>query len=172
MPQLAQCVVFEWGLGFIITVVAMAFAVVVLIVFVIWIFGLHKSFKGASRLSFKSFQVSGPAALCFIVPAAILALGYAVYWTYGKIENSYAVTYDTATGSSIKLEALRDKFQGDTQATITVRDSAKNFLVSGRFEGSCVADLFQSICRHYEDRISCESSLIHGSVVVDARQKH
>jgi hypothetical protein len=94
------------------------------------------------------------------------AIVYGVYSAYGKVRDSYSVLFDTASTPGIELEALRDKFQGETQATIIVSDPAKKFVVGGRYEGACVQDLLESICRQYSGKLVCSTSLLKRTVTV------
>jgi hypothetical protein len=70
----------------------------------------------------------------------------------------------------VTLEELRESYQGGTQATITITDAAKKFSIAGSYEGMCVTDFFESICRQYSSKISCESSLIGRTLIVDLKR--
>lgn len=80
----------------------------------------------------------------------LIVVGYKIYG------NSYYVAFSSPS-VGVPLETLREKFQGDTQATIVIADSAKKFLITGDYEGKCVRDLLQSICRQYSSRLSCKT---------------
>jgi hypothetical protein len=93
-----------------------------------------------------------------------------VYKGYEGFKESYSASFDTASTSGIELEPLRNKFQGDTQATIIVREPARTFVVNGHYEGACVQDMFEAICRQYAGQLSCETSLLRRTLIVDLKQ--
>jgi hypothetical protein len=140
-----------------------------LIRFLIWYFGLRGSAQGVDQIGYDKLTASGPIVRIVLFLLVVGGAVYLVYGQYDKFRNSYAVSFDTASASPVELEALRQKFQPDTQATITIREPAKKFLVSGRFDGACVQDLFESICRRYDGKISCTSSMLNRTLIVDLK---
>jgi hypothetical protein len=121
------------------------------------------------ELTYENFAARGPIVRLVFVFVLIGAIGWLLYWGHDKARSSFEVSFDTASAPPVDLDTLRDKFQPDTQVTITIRDRAKKFLVSGKFEGACVEDLFESICRHYNGKLTCDSSKLNRSLTVDMK---
>ena len=169
MPQFANCLVFEWGWGFFALLIVLFIVIVGLLLFLAWFFGLRRPARGVDEIAYDKTTVRGGLARLAFVVVVIGAIGYGLYWGYDKARTSFEVSFDTASASPVELETLRNKFQPDTQASVTIRDRAKKFLVSGKFGGACVEDLFESICRHYNDQLICDSSKINRSLAVDMK---
>jgi hypothetical protein len=169
MPQLARCLVFEWGFGFFVGLAVLFVLGLSLLLFLAWYFGLRRPARGVDQMGYKDFLVRGPVVRWVFIVGVIVGAGYLLYWGYDKFRTSFAVSFDTASAPPVELETLRNKFQEDTQATITIRDRAKRFLVSGKFEGACVVDLFETICRHYDGQIVCNSSKFSRSLAIDMK---
>jgi hypothetical protein len=169
MPQFARCVLFEWGWAFFAGLAISFLVVLALLLFLAWFFGLSGHARGVDQVLYDKFGVRGPIVRWVGVIVVIGAIGYGLYLSYDKTRSSFEVRFDTATGPPVDLDTLRDKFQSDTQVTITIRNPAKKFLVSGRFEGACAEDLFESICRHYTGKLTCDSSILNQSLAVDMR---
>jgi len=169
MPQFARCVLFEWGWAFFAGLAISFLVLLALLLFLAWFFGMRGPGPGVDEALYDKFGLRGPIVRWAGVIVVIGAIGYGLYWSYDKARTSFEVRFDTATAPPVDLDTLRDKFQPDTQVTITIRDRAKKFLVSGRFEGACAEDLFESICRHYNDKLKCESSTLNQSLAVDMR---
>jgi hypothetical protein len=168
MPQFAECLVFEWGWGFFAFLTITFIVIVGLLLFLAWFLGLHRPTSRADEIVYDKTTVRGAIARLAFIIVVIGAIGYGLYWGYDKARTSFEVSFNT-TSAPADLEKLRNKFQPDTQATITIGDRAKNFSVSGKFKGVCVEDLFESICRHYNDQIVCRSSKFGRSVAIDMR---
>jgi hypothetical protein len=141
----------------------------VLSTFLAWFFGLRRPARGVDEITYDKITVRGVIARPALVIAVIGAVAYGLYWGYDKARTSFEVTFDRASAPPADLETLRNEFQPDTQATITIGDRAKKFLVSGKFQGACVEDLFESICRHYNEQIVCRSSKVGRSVAIDMK---
>jgi hypothetical protein len=145
------------------------FLVLALLLFLAWFFGLRGPARGVDQANYDKFGVRGPIVRWIGVIVVIGAIGCGLIWGYEKVRSSFEVRFDTATAPPFDLDTLRGKFQPDTQVTITIHDRAKKFLVSGRFEGACVEDLFESICRHYNGKLACDSSILKRSLAVDVK---
>src|SRR5215831_771861 len=145
MPQFAGCVVLEWGWGFLALFAAAIIAIAIILAFVVWFFMLRKNPTRQNRESVVieklGLKATGPRVITLIAfLGAIVGIGWVVHLGYEKFRHSYAVALDSPT-VEITLENVKDKFQGETQATIIVRDAAKKFVVTGSYEAACVFDL-------------------------------
>lgn len=169
MSQFGECLVYEWGLWFFLVLAALFVLGLGLLLFLAWFFGFRGPARGVDQIDYQGFTVRGKPARIIVVGAVIIGVAALLYWGYGQFRNSFAVSFDTASGPPAELEMLRNKFQSDTQATITVRDRAKKFLVSGKFEGACVEDLFKSICRHYNGQLACDASMVSRRLAIDIK---
>jgi hypothetical protein len=173
MPQFAECLVFEWGYGFFVLLIVVFLVVLAFLLFLVWFFGLRQPAPTPTatpeEIGYDKFTLRGPFVRPLAVLVAIGLIGWGLYWGYDKARTTYEVAFNTASAPPAELETLRDKFQQETQATLTIRDRAKKFLVSGKFEGACAIDMFESICRHYNDQIVCNSSKWNRTLEIDKR---
>jgi hypothetical protein len=170
MAELGRCVVYEWGWQFILIAIIVASFVVVGLLFLAKFFKLNLPTSVLSQTNlFEKIALKGPIANFAGWIVVLGAIGYAVYFGYDKFHTTYSVAFDTASAPSVDLEMLRSKFQRDTKATIILSHRAKAFSVSGHYEGACTPELFESICRQYPDRLSCNGSWVNQTMSVDAR---
>jgi hypothetical protein len=172
MPQFARCLlVYEWGWGFFLLLAIGVIVVVAFVLFWIWFLGLRNpvATEGPTSAGWKDFILRGHPVVLLLVLLVLVGAGYMVYLGYDKFRNSYSVSFENASAPPITLDALRDKYQEETQATIIVTPRAKSFLVSENFDGACVPDLFEAICRHYNDKLSCRSSWTDPTLTVDLK---
>jgi hypothetical protein len=175
MSQFAQCLVLEWGWGFLIWVgIGLLLLCGVLATLIIF-FGLRPRSK-SGKLSSKSgkvgwhnFTLTGYIVNFVVFLAVIGVVGYGLILGFSKYGTTYSVSFDTASGPSKDLGELRDWYQPDTQVTILIKDHARRFPVTGRYEGACVQDLFESICRQYNSKLSCNTSILSRTITIDLR---
>jgi len=169
LPEFAGCLILEWGWGFLAGISVFILALIGALVFLIKRVGTSwRRRLPPSEVVIEKFgvRVTGAAVNIVVVVGAVGAIGYAVYKGYDSFKDSYSVAVDSPT-SGFELQSLRDRFQGETQATITINDHAKSFSVTGSYEGACVGDMFDSICRKYAPKLSCSTSWLHRTLVVD-----
>ena len=173
MSQFAGCLVLEWGWGFLAWTGIVFFAVVGVLVLIIKL--VRKPTQAPSQPASVILEKLGviitgeQAVFVAVILLAISAIGYVTYKGYESFKDSYSVAVDSPE-IGVELQALRDKFQGETQATIIIRDAAKKFSVTGSYEGACVSNLFDSICRKYTSKLSCRTSWFDRTLVVDLTQ--
>ncbi len=172
MPQFCKCVLFEWGWPFLVGLLIVAALVVVGLVLLFKIFGLTAPGPWRDAISFKDLSVQGPTARVFGYIAIIVLVFWVTYEGYKQVSSSFSVAFDTASGPYVALQTLRDKFQQDSEATVLIQGPAKTFSISGRFEGACAPDLFEKICRQYNEKISCKTSWIKRMVTVELNLSH
>jgi len=168
MSQFGQCLVLEWGWGFLIGAGIGLIVLCGILGLLIWFFRLRGGSK-TSKGSYHGVTIAGPIVPFIASLAIIVAVGYGLYLGYDKFRTTYSVSFDTASGQSKDLGELRDFYQPDTQVTILVKDRARHFPVTGRFEGACVQDLFETICRQYSSKLSCDTSMLRRTVTIDLR---
>jgi hypothetical protein len=167
MAQSAECLVLEWGWVFLALLVVGGLILCGLLALLISFLRLRTPPANNSEIGYDKATAKGPIVTYFAYLLALVAVGWVVYLGYDKFRTAYSVSFDTASTPGMDLESLRDKFQEDSRATIIVRDPAKKFLVTGRFEGACVQDLFEAICRRYVGQLSCKTSLLDRTLIVD-----
>ena len=171
MADLRNCLFLEWGwifwaaLGFVVLLVCGVLgAFLVLIARGGW---------NSLALGYEKWKlIAKGAGVTGVVTTVVLIVlaGVAVYQGYEHLKNSYFVALNTPAG--VILEDVRNKFQGDTHITITIKEPAKKFLVVGSYRGACVPDLFDSICRQYSSQLFCDKSWMHGTLDVDLRKSN
>lgn len=169
MKRFIDCVILEeggWDFFWILFGFLLIFCVAV--GFLIFFFGLRKNQTGggeeSATLSHGETAVTtkGPSstrALLVILAAGLVMILTPIGTVYGfrKVYESFRETYSVVVISpAIELERLREKYKGKTHAIIVVKDAAKTFPIAGGFEGACVPDFFDSICRQYATQISCD----------------
>jgi hypothetical protein len=172
MP-IVNCVIVEWGWQFLLFSVLGILVVAIILAWIIRLFVRNRSTQnvefGFGKILAK-FSESFAARL--ISAAVVLAIVGGVIWlVYSKFEDfetKYSVAMD-AQAVPVTLEEIRQKYRGDTQATIIIADRAKQFSVKGEYEGACVADFIESICREYPSQLSCLISLSERKVSVDMK---
>jgi hypothetical protein len=169
MAELGRCTLFEWGWPFLVIVAVAGVSLIVALIYLAKFFGLHRRTPTPDEANFDGFTIRGSLARFGFFIVLLGAIGYAVYYGYDRFHETYSVAFDTASGPSVSLETLRSKFQGDTQATIIIGDRAKKFSVTGHYEGACTLELFETICRQYASRLSCNASLKNQTLTVDAK---
>jgi hypothetical protein len=163
MPEVIWCVSLEWGLPFLLPALMAALALIILFTVLIWRGG------GALSISWEKLKVivTGVGAVSVVVTLLIvLGIGYVSYQGYKTVKDAYFVAINPP---GRELGKVREDFQGETRIEITIKDPAKKFVIAGNYQGACVADLFTSICRQYADRISCATSLLNRTLIVDLK---
>jgi hypothetical protein len=163
VPELAWCVALEWGWWFCGPALLIAFAVLV------WLAILVVRDVGTLSVSYEKIKViaKGNGAVGVVVTAAIIGLIiYGVILGYRSLKDSYLVALSTP---GRELEQIRNDFQGETHVEISIKDSARKFVVSGSYRGACVPDLFEAICRQYASHIICRSSSWKQTLIVDQK---
>jgi hypothetical protein len=110
--------------------------------------------------------VASGAGLTGILITVLLVVlgGYAVREGYKSLRDNYFVALNTP---GKELDELRNKYQNDTHVTISIKEAAKKFMITGSYEGVCVPDLFESICRQYASQIFCDVSWRNRTLTVD-----
>jgi len=169
MAELGRCVVFEWGWQFLAVVAGATVVLVIALVLLARFFKLNLPSTTPDEGEAKGITLKGPVVRFLVFVGLVVAIGYAIYFAYDKFHASYAVLFNSTSAPDVNLESLRSKFQGETHATIIISDRAKAFSVAGRYEGACPPDFFESICRQYSDRLSCNASLLDRTLTVDAK---
>jgi hypothetical protein len=179
MPQFAQCFFLEWGWPFLLVLLGGGVLLAVVVGIVIWFFGFRywREQPGGERtiLGFDKwkFETSGRGVTLGKMIVAVVGIAavlggsyYVVKSGYDNYQHAYAVSLDSPS-VPVELEKVRERFQGETNVTITVAEPAKKFAVTGTYHGACVKDLMDSICRQHASRISCETSLLRRTLLVD-----
>jgi hypothetical protein len=172
LAQFAGCLVLEWGWGFLTLTGIGTLLFVGLLVLLIKLIGMPRTPQAASEEAFEAqgVKVSGSVVVrVVVILAAVGLIWYFISKAYDGFKDSYSVAWDSPSLGA-ELQMLRDKFQGETKATIIVNDPAKKFSVTGSYEGACVQDMFDAICRKYAPKLSCGTSWLHRTVVIDLTQ--
>lgn len=111
----------------------------------------------------------GSTVILFLV-FIILVFGFALWFVPRELERfseKYSVAFDAS--EKIPLKSVRDRYQRVTNTNITLEGNIESFAVKGRFSNDCVAELFLSICRQYNNDLICERNLKKNYVHIGAR---
>jgi hypothetical protein len=115
------------------------------------------------------FSLTGPPVVIILL---VLSAG-AAYGAYSLYTNKKTAYFEAAGSNSeaplLLGEVLSKLGQGNTHLTVSISKKASNFLVPGALSGECRADLFQRICRQYED-LSC-SDVIDGKMSISLKSE-
>lgn len=164
MPEVVGCISLEWGWIFLLPVLVGAMVLIILIA-VLMIKG------GASRLTVGYEKIrlgatGGPVNIVITI-GIVVAIGYGLYRGYNGLKDAYFVALNTP---GRELGQIREDFQGETHLVITIKDTAKKFVVTGNYRGACVADLLDAICRQYANKLSCEKSSWQRTLTIDLKK--
>jgi hypothetical protein len=180
MPSFLWCIALEWGVGFLVgaiialLVIGIGLGAVAWFVFSRW-YRLRQDQEPA-EVGYGDARIRGSQTLIsavfvffvFLLPP--ISIGLIVYFKYEDIEKAYAVNSDLRTAPET-LEELADYYRASTPVHIKISDAAKKVSIRGEYEGLCVADFFESICRQYASQITCEPpSLWNRTLTIDAKK--
>lgn len=102
----------------------------------------------------------GPGAVVVIALiglALILGTGYVGSLWASDFRNRYALSFNTGEVPT-SLEEVRARYQPKTDVTIKLLEGSEKFAIHGGFKGACATDLLRSICRQYNNELSCKES--------------
>lgn len=180
MTDFINCLAVEQG-GYFAAAIALlcvAFAVWMEYLCVRVFFAILK--RGVSTVELKAgdkvvLNTSGPAtALVVVVIAAAILLAPvgATWYLYKNFQDYYSVAIDVGQ-SNYTLDALRADMLHDphTHVSILIADGVKGLRLNGKFEGMCVADLFDGVCRLHADKLRCATSSLDRSITISERKK-
>jgi len=180
LAQFTGCLFLEWGWGFLILIGIGVLLFVGALVLLIKLVGMpqaqlagsgdgEQAGSGDGEVEAKGLTLRGPLVRVVLIVGAVVVIVYFISKGYDGFKDSYSVAWDSPS-DGVELQTLRDKFQGDTQATIVINEPAKKFSVIGSYEGACVQDMFTSICRKYAPKLSCSTLWLKRTLVVDLAQ--
>jgi hypothetical protein len=105
--------------------------------------------------------VAGPmtAQVLIVVMMLVLLVPVAgVWWFYDTYADHYSVNFDAQGIDTLESMRLTLKNDPNTRLTVIVADKLKPFKVKGTFDGTCMADLFEAVCRAYPSDLRCSRS--------------
>jgi hypothetical protein len=153
MPTVLECFQDEWGVSFILK--ALLWIAVGLVISGVIAYLLRRF---AFRFKHKESSVQGRGIVPFLFWLIVVGLFAApfiyVWWQYSEFKHTHAIAFHSPS-IAVPIQQIRDRFQGETKITVQVSDRAKGFGVQGGYEGACVRDLFEAICRQYSAELSC-----------------
>lgn len=165
MPSFLWCLVLEWGLGFvvggIIAIVMICAAYGGTASFVLFRWYRRRQDQEPAEASYGDARIRGSQTLIsalivlFVVFAPMLFMAWFAYSKYEDYEKKFAVHMDLRTAPET-LEEIADYYRSSTPVRIDISDAAKKVSIKGEYEGLCISDFFESICRQYDSQISCE----------------
>jgi hypothetical protein len=151
------CLIHEEGLP---TLIGYAFMLMIALILIASLaVALTRSYSstGIPALGYGEFKLSGaPALVAFMAIAGVLV--FFCYLFAGSVLAAYPaskVAFDSPEVSNT-LDELRVAFRGETRSTIRLDALASQYPVKGHFEGRCVADFFDNICRAHSKDIRCD----------------
>mgnify|MGYP000899714548 CR=1 FL=1 len=165
MSDFLACVAIEQG-GYWITAGTVFVAVVIL--FVVGLcFQTLKAALGSPhsgifvQLRDWAVAIAGPLSTLVLIIAMLLLLLIpiaGVWWIYDRFSDHYSVNFDAQGMDTLESMRLALKNDPNTHLTVIIADNLKPFNVQGTFDGACVADLFDAVCRAYPSDLRCSRS--------------
>jgi hypothetical protein len=179
-PSFFWCVALQWGVGSLVGLVIAVVVIGIVLGGVAWLV-LSRWYRARqdqepAEVGYGDAHIRGSQTLisalvvlfAFLMPM-IAILAY-VYFKSEDVEKTYAVYVDLRTAPET-LGELADFYRAKTPVHFVISDAAKKVSIKGEYEGMCVADFFESICRQYDSQISCEPpSLTHPTLTIDIKK--
>jgi membrane protein implicated in regulation of membrane protease activity len=159
------CLFLEWGWWFWFPLIIAFLALFVLLIR--FLFLIVQGGRNSLSVGYEKMKViaTGAGSTGIVITVILILLaGWAVYKGYNDLHDNYFVALNTP---GKELDEIRNSFQNETHVTISVKDAAKKFQIVGSYQGVCVPDLFESICRQYASQIFCDVSWRHRTLAVD-----
>jgi hypothetical protein len=175
LPQLAGCLTLELGWAFWVWVTVAIIVIASLIALLIWFLGSRQTTANdALTVSHKNSGITLgtfgtlPLAIvgCGLVLLLIGGIGFGIYLISEQFRTEQSVVVNSPS-RSVTLEDVLEKYKDDTRVRIDVKEAAKRFAFTGRYEGVCISDLFESICRQHASQISCNPDRWNQILTVD-----
>ncbi|WFU32387.1 hypothetical protein QA635_38920 [Bradyrhizobium brasilense] len=179
MPSFLWCFALEWGVGFLVGAIiafvgiGLVLAAVAWFVFSRW-YRLRQDQEpaevgyGDARLRGHTLISALIVFFVFLLPS--IAVGLIAYLKYEDFEKTFAVYMDLRTAPET-LEEVAAYYRASTAVRFKISEAAKKISIKGEYEGLCVADFFESICRQYDSQISCEPpSLGNRALTIDVKK--
>ncbi len=99
----------------------------------------------------------GPGAVVVIAIvglALILSTVYVGYLWTNDFLGRYSISFNTFEVSET-LQEVKRRYQSTTDVTIELSPDCEGFAIKGEFAGACATDLLDTICRQYNNEMSC-----------------
>ena len=165
MPSLPWCIALEWGWAFLVAVIVTPLAICagvgILFWYILFWWFRRRKVQRPVEVNFGEWKIKVPQTviLAIIVLFAFVApiggMGWYAFSKYEDYEKTLAVHADLRTAPET-LEELAYYYRASTPVHFEITDVAKKVSIKGEYEGLCISDFFEKICRQYDSQISCE----------------
>ncbi|MGY3347168.1 MULTISPECIES: hypothetical protein [unclassified Bradyrhizobium] len=166
MSSFFWCIALEWGwavlVAIIITPIAICAGFGTLTWFICSWWFRRRKVQRSVEVSHGEWRIKIPQTviLAIIVLFAFFAPIAGMVWLafskYEDYEKTLAVYTDLRTAPET-LEEIAGYYRASTPVRIKIiSDAAKKVSIKGEYEGLCISDFFEKICRQYDSQISCE----------------